>query len=177
MAANMNVILARDVMNLGHLGDVVRVKPGYARNFLFPKSLALPVSSTHVKLFEHQKRLIDHRKAKLRIQSEEFGKRLADIQITIPAKAGEQGKLFGSIGSRDIEKALSEHGHRLSHRDIKLEHPLKSIGLHTVDVRLEGDVKAKVNVVIIPEAVPEVVLAPATTEVAAKNQDPTSSAE
>lgn len=152
MAANVNVILARDVFNLGNLGEIVKVRPGFARNFLFPKLLALPVSSTRVKHFEHQKKIIEHQRQKLRAHSEELGKKLAEIQITIAAKVGDQGKLFGSIGTRDIEKALIEHGHKISHRDIKLEHPIKTVGLHTIDVRLEGDIKAKVSVVVVPEA-------------------------
>lgn len=151
MAANVNVILARDVFNLGNLGEVVKVKPGFARNYLFPKLLALPVSATRVKHFEHQKKLIEHQRQRLRLSSEELGKKLADIQITLAAKVGDQGKLFGSIGTRDIEKALSEHGHRVSHRDIKLESPIKTVGLHTVEVRLEGDVKARVNLIVVPE--------------------------
>lgn len=151
MAANVNVILARDVFNLGNLGEVVKVKPGFARNYLFPKLLALPVSATRVKHFEHQKKLIEHQRQRLRLSSEELGKKLADIQITLAAKVGDQGKLFGSIGTRDIEKALGEHGHHVSHRDIKLESPIKTVGLHTVEVRLEGDVKARVNLVVVPE--------------------------
>ena len=164
MAANVNVILARDVFNLGHLGEVVKVKPGYARNFLFPKLLALPVSATRVSHFEHQKKLIQHQRQKLRLGSEALSQKLADMQITLSAKVGEQGKLFGSIGTRDIEKALIAHGHQVSHRDIKLENPIKTIGLHTVEVRLEGDVKAKVNLVVVPEVV---TIAPKAVEVGA----------
>jgi large subunit ribosomal protein L9 len=151
MASHVNIILARDVLNLGHLGEIVKVRPGFARNFLFPKLLALPVSSTRVKHFEHQKKLIEHQRQRLRSQSEELSKKLAKIQITLVAKVGEQGKLFGSIGTRDIEKALVAQGHLVSHRDIKLENPIKTVGLHAVEVRLEGDVKAKVNLVVVPE--------------------------
>lgn len=152
MAANVNVILARDVLNLGHLGEVVKVKPGYARNFLFPNLLALPVSATRMKQFEHQKKMIEHQRQRLRAHSEETSKKLAAVQVTVAVKVGDQGKLFGSIGTRDIEKALHAQGHLISHRDIKLEHPIKTVGLHSVEVRLEGDIKAKVNLVVIPEA-------------------------
>ena len=149
MAANIHIILARDVANLGHLGEVVKVKPGYARNFLFPRQFALPVSPERLKQFEHQKRLVEHKRLKLQTQSEEVKKQLASVQITVSAKVGDQGKLFGSIGTRDIEKAMKEQGHPVSHRDIKLENPIKTIGLHQVEVRLEGDVKAMVNVVVV----------------------------
>jgi large subunit ribosomal protein L9 len=162
MATNIHVILARDVANLGHLGEVVKVKPGYARNFLFPLQFALPVSPERLKQFEHQKRLINHKRLKLQTHSEEVKRQLATMQITIPAKVGEQGKLFGSIGTRDIEKAMKEQGHTVSHRDIKLENPIKTIGLHQIEVRLEGDVRAMINVVIVSaveETAPVVVVA------------------
>lgn len=151
MAANINVILARDVVSLGRLGEVVKVRPGYARNFLFPRLLALPVSLGRMSQFEHQKRMIEHTKQKLKAQSLEFKNKLADVQITVFAKVGAQGKLFGSIGTRDIEKGMKEQGYAISHRDIKLENPIKTVGLHQVEVRLEGDVKAMLNVVVAAE--------------------------
>ncbi len=156
MATHVNVILSRDVVNLGHIGEVVKVRPGYARNFLFPKKFALPVSSERLKHFDHQKRLIEHQVQKLKVQSQELGKKLAMCQVTITAKTGEGGKLFGSVGTRDIEAALKEQGYIIGHRDIKLESPIKTVGLHSIPVRLEADVKAVVNVVVIPEVVPEV---------------------
>lgn len=161
MAANIHIILSRDVPHLGQLGEVVKVRPGYARNFLFPRQFALPVSVGRVRQFEHQKRLVEHQRSKLKAHSEEVKKQLAAVQITIVAKIGQQGKLFGSVGTRDIEKAMLELGYTILHRDIKLESPIKTVGLHPVEVRLEGDVKATVNVVIVPEAEEVVALAPA----------------
>lgn len=155
MATHVNVILSRDVANLGHIGEVVKVRPGYARNFLFPQKLALPVSAERIKQFEHQKRLIEHQIQKLRVQSQELGQKLAVTQVTVTAKTGEGGKLFGSVGTRDIEAALKAQGYTIPHRDIKLENPLKTVGLHSVPVRLEADVKAVVNVVVVPEVVIE----------------------
>lgn len=151
MAAHVHVILSRDVSHLGHLGEVVRVRPGFARNYLFPKFLALPITGARLAQVEHQKRLIEHRKQKLRGESEVLAKSLTNTQITIHAKAGDHGKLFGSIGTRDIEKALTGAGYSISHRDIKLEHPLKTVGLHSIEVRLEADVKGTINVVVVPE--------------------------
>lgn len=156
MASPIQVILKRDVINLGRVGDIVRVKPGFARNFLFPKQMALPVSRERVAYFEHQKRLVEHQLKKLRVASEKIREALADIQITLKGKAGEAGKLFGSFGTRDIAKALCELNYDVDHRDVKLDAPIKSLGLHQVEVRLEADVKAKVNVVVLAEE-PEVV--------------------
>ena len=173
MAANINVILARDVVSLGRLGEVVKVRPGYARNFLFPRQLALPVSLERLHQFEHQKRLIEHQRQKLQAQSMDLKKKLADVQVTVSAKAGEQGKLFGSVGTRDIEKAMKALGYAVSHRDIKLESPIKSIGLHQVEVRLEGDVKALLNVVVVAEVEAEAVsiVAAAAEEVIPENTE------
>lgn len=155
MAANVQVILARDVANLGRIGELVAVRPGYARNYLVPQGLAMPASPKRVAEFEHKQRLVEHQRSKLREASQERAKELTQVQVTLTAKVGEQNKMFGSITSRDISKALEELGHNIHHRDIKLELPLKTTGLHTIDVRLEADVTTQIHVVIIPEKVEE----------------------
>lgn len=154
MAANVHVILARDVPNLGRVGDLVQVRPGYARNFLVPQGLALPASPKRVAEFAHKQRLVEHQRQKLRTQSEARAQELAKAQVTLTAKVGEQGKLFGSITSRDVARALESEGFQVHHRDLKME-PIKSIGLHVVDVRLEADVTTQVKVVVAAEQEPE----------------------
>jgi large subunit ribosomal protein L9 len=159
MATKMQAILARDVANLGHVGDIVRVAPGYLRNFLLPKRLALPVSKSRLAQFEHQKELVRHQLAKLKATSENIRDRIEVPKFTIEVKAGDQGKLFGSVGARDIEAVLTNHGFNINSKDIKLENgPLKTIGLHEVPVRLEGGVMAAIKVILAPlvEAQPEV---------------------
>lgn len=149
MATKVQAILARDVANLGHVGDVVKVAPGYLRNFLLPKRLALPVSKSRLEQFEHQKQLVQHQLSKLKATSEQVRDRIEVQKFTLEVKAGDQGKLFGSVGVRDIEACLKEHGFNVHHRDIKLEHgPLKTIGLHEVPVRLEGGIMAKIKVIL-----------------------------
>jgi len=156
MASKVQAILARDVGNLGHVGDVVRVAPGYLRNFLLPKRMALPVSKSRLELFEHQKKLVHHQLAKLKATSEQVRDRIEVQKFTLEVKAGEQGKLFGSVSGRDIETVLKEHGFNVHHRDIKLEHgPLRTIGIHEVPVRLEGGVIAKIKVILAPIKEPE----------------------
>lgn len=150
MATKIQAILARDVVNLGHVGDIVRVAPGFLRNFLAPKRMALPVSKERIKQFEHHKQLVMHQLAKLKSVSEEVRDRIEVQKFTIEVKTGEQGKLFGSVGVRDIEQALKSHGFKISHRDIKLESPLKTIGMHEVPVRLEGGVMSKIKVILAP---------------------------
>lgn len=158
MASRVQAILARDVANLGHIGDVVKVAPGYLRNFLLPQRLAMPVTKSRLVQFEHQKKMVMHQLAKLKATSENVRDRIEVPKFTIEVKAGEQGKMFGSVGARDIEMALKEHGFTVSHRDIKLEDgPLKTVGLHEVPVRLEGGVMAKIKVIlaVVEEPKPE----------------------
>jgi large subunit ribosomal protein L9 len=164
MAQNVQVILARDVPNLGKLGELVAVRPGYARNFLLPKQLALPASPKRVSQFEHQKKVIEHKRRLLRVESETKAQSMSGVTVSISAKVGEQNKLFGSINARDISKALQSIGHNIHHKDIKLADVIRAVGTYTVDVRLEADVAAQVKVVIIPEV--EVVSAKTDAELA-----------
>ena len=151
MAQNVSVILARDVANLGRLGELVSVRPGYARNFLIPQALALPASAKRVAQFDHQKKVIEHKRRILRAESEKKAKEMAGVVVTLTAKVGEQNKLFGSITGRDISKALAAIGHNIHHKDIKLEEPIRSVGTFTLDVRLEADVNSQIKVVIAPD--------------------------
>ena len=151
MAQNVSVILARDVANLGRLGELVSVRPGYARNFLIPQALALPASAKRVAQFDHQKKVIEHKRRILRAESEKKAKEMAGVVVTLTAKVGEQNKLFGSITGRDISKALAAIGHTIHHKDIKLEEPIRSVGTFTLDVRLEADVNSQIKVVITPD--------------------------
>jgi len=155
MAANVQIILARDVPNLGRIGELVSVRPGYARNYLVPQGLAFPASKKRVAEFEHQRRVIEHKRRSLRSASEARAQEIAKVQLTLTAKVGEQDKLFGSITNRDISDALKTEGFDVHHKDIKLEAPLKTLGLHTINLRLEADVTAQVKLVIAAEEVPE----------------------
>src|SRR5687767_7099646 len=151
MAQNVPVILARDVANLGRVGELVNVRPGYARNYLVPEGLALPASPKRVAFFEHQKKIIEHKRRLLRGESEKRAKEMSDVQVTLTVKVGEQGKLFGAITARDIARALTAIGHQIHHKDVKLAEPIKALGIHTVDVRLEADVTAQVKVIVAGE--------------------------
>jgi large subunit ribosomal protein L9 len=158
MASRIQAILARDVANLGHVGDIVKVAPGYLRNFLLPKRLALPVSKSRLVQVEHQKQLVQHQLQKLKSTSMQVRDRIEAQKFTIEVKAGDQGKLFGSVGARDIEECLKKQGFNIHHRDIKLEAgPLKTIGIHELAVRLEGGVMAKIKVILAPIEEPVVV--------------------
>jgi large subunit ribosomal protein L9 len=151
MAQNVQVILARDVANLGRLGELVSVRPGYARNYLVPQKLALPASPKRVAQFEHQKKLVEHKRRVLRAESEKKAKEMGDVVVTLTARVGEQGKLFGAVTGRDISRALAAIGYAIHHRDIKLEEPIRMTGSYTLEVRLEADVQTKIKVVVVPE--------------------------
>ena len=153
MASNVQVILSRDVPNLGRIGDVVNVKPGYARNFLLPQQLAMPISKGNMANLEHQKRMIEKRIGDLRTASEEIAKRIAEEQVTITAKVGKNGKLFGSVSTRDIAASLIGLGYKLDHRDIQMDGPIKEVGLYTFPIRLEADVKSEIKVIVAGDQV------------------------
>jgi large subunit ribosomal protein L9 len=148
----MEVILREDVPNLGTVGDVVKVKPGYARNYLLPRQLAVAADHSNVRALEHQKRLVGAKRDRDRKQAEAVAQQLTSMRVTIRARAGEEGKLFGSVTNQDIEKALAEQGFTLERRRIRLEEPIKSIGEHTVPVHLSTGVNAHITVIVEAEA-------------------------
>ena len=170
MAQNVPVILARDVGNLGRIGELVNVRPGYARNYLIPNGLALPSSPKRVAFFEHQKKIVEHKRRLVRAESEKRAGEIKGLTVTVSAKAGESGKLFGSVTNRDISKALAAIGQSIHHKDIKLADPIRAVGSYDVDVRLEADVASRIKVIVAPiiEAEPT----PAPEEEAAAEAKP-----
>ncbi len=147
----MEVILKEDVPKLGRLGEVVRVRDGYARNYLLPRGLAVVADHKNLKVFEHQKRVLaDQRERALR-QAQTLGEKLGALSLRIPVRAGEEGKLFGSVTNIDIEKALKEKGFDVERRKIHLEQPIKTLGDFEVPVRLTAEVTATVKVSVVSE--------------------------
>ena len=144
----MEVILREDVPNLGTVGDLVKVKPGYARTYLLPRGLAVGADRRNGGELEHQKRLVADKRERDRRQAETFAQKLTQLRVTLTARAGEEGKLFGSVTNIDIEKALAEHGFTIERRRIRLEEPIKSIGEHLVPIHLGVGVDAHVTVVV-----------------------------
>ena len=147
----IEVILREDIKTLGKAGELVRVKPGYARNYLLPQGLAYEASEGN------KKRIAAETKARtVRLQSERAGAEreaatLSGVQLRLAGKAGEEGKLFGSITAQDIAEALGRQGHAVDRRRIELEHPIKTLGEHTVSVRIHPDVHAEVRVSVVAE--------------------------
>jgi large subunit ribosomal protein L9 len=148
----MEVILKEDILNLGKMGEVVRVRDGYARNYLLPRGLVLIADKKTLKTFEHQKRVVESQKDRVVKQAQILADKLAQISLTMPVKAGEEGKLFGSVTNIDIEKALKAKGFEVDRRKIQLAQPIKVLGDYEVPVRFTSDVTANVKVSVVAEA-------------------------
>jgi large subunit ribosomal protein L9 len=147
----MEVILREDVQNLGTVGDVVKVKPGFARNYLLPRGLAVVADHRNVRVLEHQKRVVADKREHDRRRAQTAAQTLSSTRVTIKARAGEEGKLFGSVTNLDIEKALADQGVTVERRRIRLPEPIKAIGEHVVTVHLGVGVDAQVTVVVEAE--------------------------
>lgn len=147
----IEVILREDVKSLGKAGEMVRVKPGYARNFLLPQGLAFEATEGNKKRIAGETRARGVRNQAERNEAERFAATLGAVTLNLTGKAGEEGKLFGSITSQDIADALAAQGHQVDRRRIELEHPIKSLGQHTVGVRLHPEVHAEVRVSVAAE--------------------------
>jgi large subunit ribosomal protein L9 len=149
--AMMQVILRDDVPNLGRPGDVVKVRPGYARNFLLPRNLAVEANPKNLRAFEHQKRLALLRREAKRTEALKVKDRLEQLTIEVAARAGEAGKLFGSVTNIDIERALGAQGIAIDRRRIILAEPIKELGEFVVPVRVDADVEAGLKLKVAAE--------------------------
>ena len=145
----IEVILREDIKTLGKAGEMVRVKPGYARNYLLPHGLAYEATEGNKKRIAAETRARGVRNAAERTEAERAAVTLSAVSLTIPGKAGEEGKLFGSVTAQDIADALARQGHTVDRRRIELEHPIKSLGEHVATVRLHPEVSAQVRVSVV----------------------------
>ncbi len=144
----MRVILQKDIPNLGEAGDIKDVASGYARNYLLPRKLVIKASEGTKKALEHQKKLIEIKKEKRKKQQEKLLDSLSNIEITLAAYAGEEGKLFGSITSIDVAKKLAELGYEVDKRKIQLGDPIKQTGDYVVQIKLDDGITADVKLTI-----------------------------
>lgn len=150
--SGIELLLAEDVSNLGQQGDIVRVKPGYARNYLVPQGLATIATE------ENKAKVAEHKAAqdKLRAEKikgiEKLAKEVSNYSATIEANANEEGHLYGSIVAADISKSLKSGGYDISPEQIRLEGPLKELGMYTVKLQLHPDIESEVKVWVVPVA-------------------------
>ncbi len=147
----MEVILTQKVQGLGDRGDVVRVKDGYARNFLFPKRLARPATEGQKRVLTEENKLSVSRDAKLKQGVMAIAEKMKGISCTLVVQAGEEDKLYGSVTGHDIAKAVCDQGFSVDHHMIELEEPIKKLGVYTVTVRLHREVEVPVKVWVVKE--------------------------
>jgi large subunit ribosomal protein L9 len=143
---NVQVILSEEVTNLGRPGDVVKVRAGYARNYLLPRKLAVEANPKNLRAFEHAKSVAMLKREALKQKATSLKVRIEALTLAIGARAGEEGKLFGSVTNIDIERALRDQGFEVDRRRIALAEPIKQLGDFTVTVKLESEVEARLKV-------------------------------
>ena len=148
----MKLILREDVENLGKGGELVDVKPGFGRNYLLPRGLAVVANPKNVRELEHQKQIAQAKAAKLKASAEAVAKRLSDTPVALKRKVGEQDKLYGSVTAMDLAEALAARGLQLDRRAIDLSEPIKTIGEFEVAVKLHSEVVGKLKVKVEAEA-------------------------
>lgn len=142
----MEVILQEDVVHLGHIGEIVKVRDGYARNYLFPRGLAVLADKRNLRELEHQRRIVEEKRQRVAATAQELATRIARVELSFTARAGEGGKLFGSITNLDVERELREKGFDVERRRIRLEEPIKSLGTHRVMLTLAAGVPCEITV-------------------------------
>jgi len=142
----MEVILREDIDNLGQRGQVVTVAPGYARNFLLPKKMAVAATASNKKIVEQERQAALRRDAKEVADASELAKLMSSVTVTVAQKAGENDQLFGSVTAKDIAELLEKQNYTIDRRKILLEEPIKTLGEHKVPLRLHKDVTVEITV-------------------------------
>jgi large subunit ribosomal protein L9 len=147
----MEVILREDVEKVGARGSVVKVADGYARNFLLPKRLAVLATDANKKIVEQEREAYLRREAKVKSESEDLAKLMANVTVTFHQKVGDNNQLFGSVTAKDIADALEAQKFHVERRKIHLEEPIRTLGEHKVTLRLHRDVSTDITVIVEPE--------------------------
>ena len=145
----MEVILLKEHESLGEIGDIINVKPGYARNFLFPKGIAVRSSKRNIALAHEQKKTLQKRVERESKANQELMTKLAKVEISIEVEVGEEDKMFGSVTNLDIHKALTEKDFQIERQSILLDEPIKTLGVHSVSVKLSSGDKQEIKVYVI----------------------------
>ena len=148
----MQVILREDIEKLGKIGDLVKVKDGYGRNYLLPMKKAIAATPKNLKAMEHARKMVSDRLRKLKKEAAADAYNIKALSLTIKAKTGEEGKLFGSVTSMDIAEAAKAQGVVIDKRKIVLDEPIKRLGEFTITVKLPADVTAELKVTVVAEA-------------------------
>ncbi len=147
----MKVILKETIKHVGKTGQIVEVKDGYARNYLIPKGFALEANIKNVRSLEHEVRVLQERAKKNRDSAQDLADRVSALTLTIMAKGGEEGKLFGSVTTMDVADALVKEGIEIDKRKIFMEEPIKRIGSYSASIKLHPDVSVQLNIQVVQE--------------------------
>ena len=147
----MDVILREDIDKLGNRGQIVKVAPGYARNFLLPKRLAVPATEANRKIVEQERQAHLRKEAKVHSEAQDLAKLMTGVSVTIAQKAGDQDQLFGSVTAKDVADALAAQNFNVDRRKIHLDEPIRQLGEFKVPVRLHKDVTAEITVNVVRE--------------------------
>lgn len=147
----MKILLKQDVEALGKRGEIVTVKEGYARNFLFPKGIAVPATPGNMKAFEEEQKLMLRREQKAKQEAERLAKELEKISVTATVAVGEEDRVFGSVTSQTIADLLAEKGYSIDKRKILLDEPIKALGVYDVPIKLHSEVEVKMRVWVVKE--------------------------
>jgi large subunit ribosomal protein L9 len=147
----MELILREDVKGLGVRGDVVRVKNGYARNFLLPQGLAVPATNAQKVVLDKETKLREKRDERTKKHLFTVAEKMKDLSTTIVVQAGEEDKLYGSVGAHDIADAVTKQGFEVDHRQVMLDEPIKKLGIYTVPIRLHREIEVLVKVWVVKE--------------------------
>ncbi len=147
----VEVILRKDIADLGRAGEIVQVKPGYARNYLIPQGMALLATEGNRRRFEEERRQVEQSAERERATARELASAIEGQSLTFKVRAGEEGKLFGSVTAADIAEALGREGVAIDRRVIRLDDPIKALGVYNVPVRLHADVEPELKVWVVAE--------------------------
>jgi large subunit ribosomal protein L9 len=149
MATTLQVILQSDVANLGASGELVKVRPGFARNFLLPRKLAVPATTAQVNRLNHDKAVALARAEKMKKEAQALAEKIGALKITLARPVGEDDKLFGSVTTKEIENEVKKHGLAIDRKKMQLAEPLKTLGVHEIPVKLMTDVAATLKVEVV----------------------------
>ena len=145
----MEVILLKEYESLGEIGDIIKVKPGYARNFLFPQGIAIRSSKRNIALADEQKKTLQKRAKRESKANQELASELAKVEISIEVEVGDEDKMFGSVTNLDIHKALTDKDINIERQSIILDQPIKTLGVHNIPIKLSSGEKQEIKVYVI----------------------------
>jgi large subunit ribosomal protein L9 len=147
----MKLILNQDVSNLGSIGEIVKVRPGYARNYLLPRGFAVVANEGNKKALEHHMRVLEKRKAGILAEAKALAANIEKTSVTVAKQVGDEEKIFGSVTTAELEALLANEGIKVSKKDIKLPAEMKKVGVYSVDVKVHPEVVAKFKVWVVAQ--------------------------